>query len=228
VAGFLRYLRLAALVGLGLGVILAVWQLDRVLGTGRFLSGLGAGLVLGLAGVFASIAHLSRQAAKNVPLRQPPMPSEVAASYDWQVVALDGTAFRMEAARGEILFLNIWSTMCPPCVAELPSIERLHRAVGDDVRVMCIATDGDLDRVRKFVTARGLKLPVFVLADGDPPHVFDSDYIPATYVVNADGMVVYQHTGAALWDHRRVVAFLRGLAMKHVLPPPKSELDTRD
>lgn len=73
----------------------------------------------------------------------------------------------------------------------------------------------------------GLKLPVFVLADGDLPQVFDSDYIPATYVVSPDGLVVYQHTGAALWDHKRVVAFLRGLAMKHVLPPPKSELNVR-
>ena len=72
-----------------------------------------------------------------------------------------------------------------------------------------------------------MKLPVFVLVDDELPQVFDSDYIPATYVVSPDGMVVYQHTGAALWDHKRVVSFLRALAMKHILPPPKSELNVR-
>ena len=60
-------------------------------------------------------------------------------------------------------------------------------------------------------------MPVFVHGEGDLPAVFDSDYIPATYVVSPDGTVVYQHTGAAQWDHPRVVSFLRALALKHGL-----------
>ena len=124
----------------------------------------------------------------------------------------------MERVKGEILFLNIWSTMCAPCLAELPSIERLQKALeSDGVRFMCIATDGDAGRVRKFVEKNGWKLPFFVLADSDIPKVFDSDYVPATYVVNPEGAVVYQHTGAALWDHPRVVSFLRGLSVQHGL-----------
>ena len=221
---FLRVLRLAGIGGVGAAALFGVWELDSVLGTGRFMFGLGLGLVVGVGGFFAFIARMQRQAPKSIRLQQPPMQSEPAASYDWKVHSLDGTAVGMETTRGGTLFLNIWSTMCPPCVAELPSIERLQQAIsGDAVQIMCVATDGDVARVRDFVASKGWKLPVFVLGDCEIPPVFDSDYIPATYVVSPDGRVVYQHVGAALWDHASVVSFLRGLTMRHAMASRKIE-----
>ena len=159
---------------------------------------------------------------KKLPLRQPPMQAEPLARFDWAVMALDGSPFPMDRMRGETMVLNICSTKCGPCVAELPSIERLHKAVGSDgVKVLCVATDPDVNTVREFVAAKGFQLPVYALGDSEIPQVFDSDYIPATYVVNADGHIVYQHTGAALWDHPRVIALLRGLVLQNAVVPLK-------
>jgi thiol-disulfide isomerase/thioredoxin len=215
---FLRHRRRAVLLCVGVAVAVGVRALDDILGTGRFLFGLVLGLFLGVGSLFAFIAYARRKARKAVPLRQPPTTDHPTASYDWKVVALDGTVFPMEAARGELLFLNIWSTMRPPCVAELPSIERLQAALASDgVKFMCVATDGDRERVRKFVEANGWNLPFFVLGDGGIPPPFDPEIVPATYVVSPDGFVVYQHTGAALWDDPHVVSFLRGLSVQHRL-----------
>lgn len=213
-----RYFWLSAILAIGLVVLLGLHQLDAALGTGRLLLGFGAGLAIGIGGFFGFIAYAQRRAARPLGLRQPPMPAEATASYDWKVVALDGTPFHLEAVKGEILFLNVWSTLCPPCIAELPSIERLQKIVSEDgVTFMCVATDADMNRVRDFVASREWTVPVFVHGDGDLPAVFDSDYIPSTYIVSPEGVVVYQHTGAAQWDHPRVVSFLRALALKHGL-----------
>jgi thiol-disulfide isomerase/thioredoxin len=218
--GFVRALRLAALAGGAVAVVFAAGWLDGVLGAAHFLSGLAAGFIMALGGVVAFIAYSHRQATKNLPVRPPPMVAEPVAVYDWAVTALDGSLFRMDQIRGEPFLLNIWSTMCPPCIAELPSIERLHHALSNDgVRVLCVATDSDADRVRRLVAENGWRLPVYVLGKSEIPQVFDSDYIPTTYVVSADGRVVYQHTGAALWDHPRVISFLRRLAIQHVVVP---------
>jgi len=217
-SAMVRFLRLAGFLTVGIAVIAGVRALDRTLGTGGFLFGLGMGFVLGIASILGFIAYARRRAQQTARLRPPPMESEPRASYEWTVVALDGTKISMEVARGELLFLNMWSTTCPPCVAELPSIERLQNALGSDgVKFMCVATDADRDRVRRFVEANGWKLPFFVLGDGTIPQVFDSDYVPATYVVSPDGYVVYQHTGAASWDDPRAVSFLRGLSVQHGL-----------
>src|SRR3990172_9799619 len=159
---------------------------------------------------------------RRLPLRHPPMKAEPLARFDWAVMALDGSPFPMDRMRGETMVLNIWSTMCAPCGAELRSIERLNKAVGNDgVSVMCVATDRDINTVRDFVTAKGFQLPVYVLGESEIPQVFDSDYVPATYIVNADGRVIYQHTGAALRDHPRVITFLRGLAVQNAVIPLK-------
>jgi thiol-disulfide isomerase/thioredoxin len=51
----------------------------------------------------------------------PPFPEVPYASYDWKVRTLAGEPFSMEEVRREVLFLNFWSTACPPCLSELPS-----------------------------------------------------------------------------------------------------------
>ena len=72
---------------------------------------------------------------------------------------------------------------------------------------MCIATDQDLEKLRKWVTDHEVSVPVFSLATDELPLVFDSDYIPATYLLAADARIAFRHEGAAQWDHPRVVSF---------------------
>jgi thiol-disulfide isomerase/thioredoxin len=213
-------LRASAILAVAAVMIAALARLDHVLGTGRLLVGLAAGAVLGASGVVGFIVYMNRKAAKSAPVRAPPLQEDPVAAFDWNLVSLDGSTFPMEQLRGEPFLLNIWSTLCPPCLAELPSIERLNDAVRDHgVRVLCVATDDDSERVRKLVTANGWRVPVYVLDRTEIPRVFDSDYIPATYVVGADGRVVMQHTGAARWDHPRIVTFLRSLAARSAVSP---------
>ena len=50
--------------------------------------------------------------------------------------------------------------------------------------------------------------------DDQMPRMFDSEFIPATYVIAADSRVAFKHEGAAEWDHPRVVAYLRGLLIE--------------
>jgi thiol-disulfide isomerase/thioredoxin len=215
------YLWAVAGTGLASVGLLGLSQLDLLLATGHFAVGFGLGLLAGTGGLVGYVIYVHRQASNSRPARPPPLPVEPTAAYDWRVTALDGTPFHMETLKGELLFLNIWSTLCAPCIAELPSIERLQKEIaGQGVTFMCVATDSDLERVREFVAGKGWTVPIFVHGEGDLPSVFDSDYIPATYVVSPYGLVVYQHTGAAQWDHPRVITFFRALALKHGLTNP--------
>ncbi|EMR03321.1 TlpA family protein disulfide reductase [Cesiribacter andamanensis] len=55
-----------------------------------------------------------------------PAAAEVAGS-GFQMVDLEGNTVAFESLRGKVIFLNIWATWCPPCVAEMPNIQRLYR-----------------------------------------------------------------------------------------------------
>ena len=53
--------------------------------------------------------------------------------------------------------------------------------------------------------------PIYLLAE-DPPEQFKSRSIPATFILDKNGMIALRHIGAATWDDDSVVTFVRGLA----------------
>src|SRR4030042_273045 len=137
----------------------------------NFFFGVGAGVLITIlilvVGGYLLIWWFSSQKIPggekilNSSLEAPPFPSAVLADYDWTVKSLDGQDFKMTNAKGKVVFLNFWATWCPPCVAEMPSIERLHRALAPEgLAALTASTDQDEGALRRFVSERGLTLPV--------------------------------------------------------------------
>jgi hypothetical protein len=97
-------------------------------------------------------------------------------------------------------------------VAELPSIARLAANPElRDVAFLCVAVDEDIETVRHFVRSRALTLPVAWNA-GTPPEVFQTEGIPATFIIAPDGRIVLAEVGSARWDKPSVVELLKSLA----------------
>jgi thiol-disulfide isomerase/thioredoxin len=193
---------------------------------GTFIAGAAVGClvaVLSIIGFFMwsmrsmmAGGKLSAQLAET--FQAPPVPRAASASYAWDLRDLDGVALDTGALRGRVLFVNMWATWCPPCVAELPSVARLRSAVaarlGPDraqaVAFLCISSEG-LEKVRGFQPVADLDLPAYVL-DGPQPTEFASQAIPATFVVDPAGRIVFQHVGGARWDDPACVDYLVSLA----------------
>lgn len=143
-------------------------------------------------------------------LEAPDLPAEAVAEYGWAVRDLEGKEVSLEKARGQVLFLNFWATWCPPCVAEMPSIQRLYDEVKESgVAFVCVSQE-ESSRVKKFVEHYGYTFPVYTFG-GKVPAVFASRGIPATFIVAPDGRIAFKHVGSAKWDDERCVAFLKEL-----------------
>ena len=129
--------------------------------------------------------------------------------YDWALRTADGETVPFSDFRGKTVFLNVWATWCPPCVMEMPSIERL-RASTDPSKVAFVLVSKESDEVvRAFVESEKHDLPLYVT--DDLPELFASDTIPMTFVVDPEGAVVFRHSGAMKWDTPATVNFLHGL-----------------
>lgn len=189
-----------------------------------------AGATLVIAVLMFLMARMQKKAEKmheehrSGYLKKPPVIDEGSALYGWKVRDLDGIMISFDKFTSETLFLNFWSTQCIPCVKELASIEKLHAAVSPEgVKFMCIATDPDLDRLRAWVEVQKVTVPVYALVDDEIPSAFDSNFIPATYIINPDGRIVLKHEGAAQWDHPKVATFLRSIQIQSILGPEPVE-----
>jgi thiol-disulfide isomerase/thioredoxin len=81
---------------------------------------------------------------------------------------LSGTPARLADHRGEVVLLNFWATWCPPCRAEMPSMEKLYQAYRDRGLVI-LAISGDRagrSVVESFVQERGVTFPILLDPDG--------------------------------------------------------------
>ena len=116
-----------------------------------------------------------------------------------------GEEVSLEAFRGKVLFVNFWATWCVPCVREIPSIVRLKESLGDaPVEFLLISIDESPRDVRKYLRKHATSLPVYIRNWKPGESTFRGVAIPTTYLVSADGEMVYHHTGAADWSGREI------------------------
>lgn len=128
--------------------------------------------------------------------------------YEWQLTALDGRELSLTEFRGKVIFLNVWATWCPPCVDELPAIERLHEQTRDDGIVFVLVSNEEVEDVRRFTEGR-YALPFYV--SKSIPAAFGSKGIPATFVINEQGRVVFTQHRPAAWDSSACQSLLHTL-----------------
>ena len=129
--------------------------------------------------------------------------------YGWVLADGKGTPYYMSDLRGTVIFLNFWATWCPPCVAELPEIQKAYEKHGNEVAFLLVANQ-EPSVVEEFMEKHGYSFPVFYPGTA-APKVFESRAIPTTYIISPDGVIVTKKTGAANWDSRATAKIFRQL-----------------
>ena len=121
----------------------------------------------------------------------------------WTLYTLEGKTITLaELMNDKPVFINFWATWCPPCVAEMPGISQLHEKYGDKVSFI-LASNESPGVVFPFAEKRDfVNLPFYQYRS--VPAVFQSESIPATFVLAKDGRVVLIKKGAARWNSGRM------------------------
>jgi cytochrome c biogenesis protein CcmG, thiol:disulfide interchange protein DsbE len=129
----------------------------------------------------------------------------------FRLPALAGGDVDLASQRGKVVVLNFWATWCPPCVAEMPSLERLHRALlPEGLSVVTVSADEDEAELRRFVEERALTLPVLKDPGGRVAGgLYRTTGYPETFVLDRDGRLLEHVVGPAEWDAPERIAELR-------------------
>ena len=126
----------------------------------------------------------------------------------------DGEGNRIDAANqeGKVVFVNFWATWCPPCIAEMPSIDKLYQQFKDDERIVFVMVDVDnqYGKSKQFMDSRKLSLPVHVPA-GDIPEHWLGGAIPTTLILDKQGQIATKHEGMADYSRPEVADFINKL-----------------
>ena len=129
--------------------------------------------------------------------------------YNWNLTTLDHKSVSFSKSEGKVVVVNLWATWCPPCVAEMPSMQALYESYGDRVDFYFVTSEAN-EKPLEFVQNNAYTFPVFKEVQS-LPEVLRSRSIPATFVISKNGTIVIDKKGAANWNSEKVHQILDGL-----------------
>lgn len=124
---------------------------------------------------------------------------------------IDGGRASLASLRGRPVIVNIWATWCPPCVKEMPSLQRVYERFHDQgLEILAVAVDdvpgerrpdGRIEGVvSQFVDRYGLTFPVAVDPTGGTEDRFGTEFLPTTVLIDRAGRIVATEIGGREWD----------------------------
>jgi len=135
---------------------------------------------------------------------------------DFSLSTLDGGTVTLSDLRGQAVVLNLWTTWCPPCKAEMPAMQRVFADYQDQGLVVLAinATSQDsLSEIAPFRDDYGLTFPILLDLEGTVSRLYLLRSLPTTYFIGRDGVIREVIVGGPMAEaliRTRVEALLEG------------------
>ena len=125
----------------------------------------------------------------------------------------NGNPVSLSDFRGKIVFLNFWTTWCPSCRSEMPSIEKLHQTLKNrDFAVVAVNLQESASQVKAFFTEFKLTFTALLDSTGAVGTSFGIRSIPTTYILDKTGRIIGRVNGPREWDSRASLALFENLS----------------
>ena len=123
-----------------------------------------------------------------------------------------GRRFKLDDYKGKVTVINFWATWCPPCVHEIPSLNKLKEKMqGLPFKLISINYAEDKETINQFMQKVHVEYPVLLDTDGDFARNWNVITYPSTFVIDKNGKIVYGVNGAIEWDDEVYIKMLKNL-----------------
>jgi thiol-disulfide isomerase/thioredoxin len=132
----------------------------------------------------------------------------------FDLMNMDDEKVSLDDFKGKVVMVNFWATWCPPCIREMPSLERLHNKIdGDQFKVVAINQMENVDNVFAFTGQLEVDPTFDILFDQDSSISLKYSVrgLPTTYLIDKQGYIRYRAVGGRIFDHDEVVAIINRL-----------------
>ena len=120
--------------------------------------------------------------------------------YEWKLSDSEGNSVTLEKFRGKVVLINHWATWCPPCIAEMPSFQKLYDDYKDKIAFVFVTSD-DKDKTNAFLKKKSLTLPVYQQMSQAPSKLFTNS-LPTTFLIDQNGKILINEVGASDWNSK--------------------------
>lgn len=127
----------------------------------------------------------------------PPPPSVLTEA---EIKNIDGTTFKLEDRKGQVVLLNLWATWCGPCRGEMPHLVEMQNKYSDkNFKVIGLNTDDEgIDEIKEFAAEMKLNYELAWIDQKTTMALFRYtrfSAIPQTFLIDRDGRLRNVFTG---------------------------------
>jgi len=158
-----------------------------------------------LALAAASVAYPANIGGLTELPERPPAPN-------FELPDIGGKLHTLSDLKGKVVLVNFWATWCPPCRAEMPSLERLWNQLKDeDFEILAVNIGESNEQIAHFYFSMRTPLTFTILADrnNQASQYWPIRGLPGTYVIDRKGRVTHVAHGARRWDTSEIVSTLK-------------------
>lgn len=109
-----------------------------------------------------------------------------------------------------LFFINFWATWCAPCIAEMPSIEKLYKDYGQRITFIIVSNE-HVNTIQKFIDKNNYNFPIYY--SRSIPEYFEHNSLPTTFLVY-DNKIMLEKKGAMNWNNKsfkeEISGFIKG------------------
>ena len=125
---------------------------------------------------------------------------------------LAGVTKTLADYRGKVVLLNFWASWCPPCLREMPSMERLRvKMAGRPLTIVALNSAENPKEVNAYLSKMKLGFPILLDPDGSNTQRWKVFALPTTFLLDASGRIRYVLTGPTEWDEGEALEKIEAL-----------------
>ncbi|WP_142783448.1 TlpA family protein disulfide reductase [Changchengzhania lutea] len=129
--------------------------------------------------------------------------------YDWTLKDSNGKTFNFSETKGKVVLINFWATWCPPCIAEMPSMQALYDDYSSQIEFVFVSNE-TFEVTQQFMLKKGYTFETYI-PFSEYPNTFDVNSIPRTFLMDQSGRIIIDKSGAANWNSKSVRATIDAL-----------------
>ena len=145
-------------------------------------------LILGFAWIFVSADKSGASTPGKIPA-----PQQGFLAPDFELKTPQGETVKLSDLRGQAVLVNLWATWCPPCRAEMETIEKIYREYKNErftiLAVNMTYQDEPLN-VMPFVNELGLTFPILLDETAEMAKAHQLKSLTSSYFINRQGIII--------------------------------------
>jgi len=144
-------------------------------------------LIAGLVWIFLSADKTNSATAGRIPA-----PQKGFLAPEFNLGTSDGQSVKLMDYRGKAVLINLWATWCPPCRAEMPTIEKIYQEYQSQGLVVLGVNSTFQDeppQIVPFINQYNITFPILLDVNGEVSTLYELRGLPTSFFIGRDGVI---------------------------------------